>query len=264
MLIRASKFKLLTPTRPNLGLEHDYRCRLEDWLEVLHCSIRHWLLAQYRRTPPELAQDIELPASDIKDELSRLGDRWLKKFDDLAPDLARYFATRVEERSRVMLQTSLKKAGFTVPFSMSRATQDVFQATLQEQVNLIKSIPQQYLTQVASIVNQGVQVGRDAHVIAKQLEEQYGVTKRRAALIARDQNNKATATITRVRQLEAGIRTARWLHSGGGAHPRPEHVAYSGKEYDIEKGAWVDGEWIWPGIKINCRCTSQAIVVGFS
>ncbi|WP_257785984.1 hypothetical protein [Burkholderia ubonensis] len=41
------------------------------------------------------------------------------------------------------------------------------------------------------------------------------MTKRRAAFIAHNQNSKATATITRVRQEGLGITEAIWLHSHG-------------------------------------------------
>ena len=46
--------------------------------------------------------------------------------------------------------------------------------------------------------------------------------------------------------IEAGITKARWLHSAGGKTPRPEHVAFSGKTYDIATGADVEGRW--PGV----------------
>ena len=85
-----------------------------------------------------------------------------------------------------------------------------------------------------------------------------------AALIARDQNNKATATITRARQEDLGITHAYWIHSNGGKKPRPSHVK-AGQEktvYEVSKG-WFDpdeGEYIWPGMLINCRCVCKAIL----
>jgi uncharacterized protein with gpF-like domain len=94
------------------------------------------------------------------------------------------------------------------------------------------------------------------------------VTKRRAALIARDQNNKATAVFVRVRQKQAGIKKAMWLHSHGGKEPRKTHLANDGKLYDPQKG-WFDPDpkvrrRIWPGELINCRCVSRSVVEGFS
>jgi SPP1 gp7 family putative phage head morphogenesis protein len=110
---------------------------------------------------------------------------------------------------------------------------------------------------------QSVQNGRDLGTLSKGLQKQFGVSKRRAALIARDQNNKATAVIARTRQQSLGITQAKWRHSHAGKTPRPSHVHADGEVYDIAKGMYLDGEWVWPGTAINCRCTSQPIIQGF-
>jgi hypothetical protein len=74
---------------------------------------------------------------------------------------------------------------------------------------------------IEGLVMRSVQTGRDLGQLMKDLQEQFGVTRRRAAFVARDQNNKATASMTRARQHEPGITQAIWVHSGAGKHPRP-------------------------------------------
>nr|WP_277347156.1 phage minor head protein [Collimonas pratensis] len=133
---------------------------------------------------------------------------------------------------------------------------------MSEQVGLIKSIASQHLTEVQGLVMRSVADGRDLGTLAKGLEDRYGITKRRAALIARDQNNKATATITRVRQDSLGITEAVWMHSHAGKHPRPSHVAANGKRYTIKEGMYLDGVWTWPGREIGCRCISKSVIPG--
>ena len=146
---------------------------------------------------------------------------------------------------------------------MTDTLRDAYQAVIAEQVGLIKSIASQHLTHVQTLVMQSVQKGGDLHTLSKQLESQYGVTKRRAALIARDQNAKATAVITKVRQREIGVTTAIWKHSHAGKVPRPSHLAADGQEYDIDKGMYLDGVWTWPGMEINCGCFSRPVISGF-
>jgi SPP1 gp7 family putative phage head morphogenesis protein len=110
-----------------------------------------------------------------------------------------------------------------------------------------------------------VQTGRDLGTLAKELQKQYGVTKRRAALISRDQNNKATRALTRARQVEMGIKKALWIHSYAGKKPRPTHLRNDGKPFDVVKG-WYDPaekKFIHPGELVNCRCTSRSIIPGF-
>ena len=158
----------------------------------------------------------------------------------------------------------LKDAGFAVEWKLTPAANEVMQATIGEQIGLIRSIAQQHLTAVEGLVMRSVTTGRDLKQLTDDLQHQFGVTRRRAALIARDQNNKATATITRVRQQELGITHAVWVHSHGGKEPRPSHLK-AGKEgvvYEIAEG-WLDpdvGERIWPGTLINCRCVCKPIM----
>jgi SPP1 gp7 family putative phage head morphogenesis protein len=234
----------------------------------MHRSLLYWVLAAYRKTPPILAADDDLgtfgPARSLTDEMAELGDRWTSRFDEAAPELARWFATAAKDRADGALAATLRKAGMTVRFQMTPEVRDVYQATLAEQVNLIRSIPAQHLARVEGMVNRSVQTGRDIGGLAKELEEAFGVTKRRAAFLARSQNNIATATITRARQTELGIVTSVWLHSGGGRHPRPTHVAMSGKPYEVAKGAFLEGVWTWPGVQPNCRCVAKSVVPGIN
>lgn len=253
---------MLDPVHPNAGLTAIYDARLSALIDAMHKSLMRFVLATYRaNTPHAVAMDAS-PASDLRARMADLGRRWLGRFNAAAPELARYFATRVVDRSDAALAAALRKAGLTVRFKMTRPVNDIFRATLAEQVNLISSIPEQHLKAVESAVYRSVQTGRDIGGLAKELEHAYGVTKRRAATISVSQNNIATATITRARQVELGITRARWLHSHGGRHPRPEHLAASGKEYDISKGMFLEGKWTYPGVEPGCRCVSKSIIPG--
>lgn len=198
--------------------------------------------------------------------MKQLSDRWLKKFDEASVKLAEYFARDVSRRTDARMKRILKDGGISVPFEMTPAQKDIAQATVQQNVALIKSIPQQYLTNVEGMVMRSVQVGGDVGKLVEDLQKEFGVTKRRAKLIAIDQNNKATSAFTRARQVELGIVEAVWMHSHAGKEPRPTHVAMNGQRYDVTKGMWDPAvkEFIFPGQLINCRCTSKSVVAGLS
>lgn len=259
--------KVLRPVHPNAGIAAAYRKRLDALIEEMNVSVQHWLTSAYRNNEPEIAQD-ELPAAALRRAIRKLTARWTRNFDEAAPKLAEYFATAVDKRSAAALKKILKDGGFSVEFKMTPAQRDILQATIQQNVELIKSIPAQYLTQVQGSVMRSVQTGRDLGSLAKELEEHHGVTKRRAATIARSQNNLATAAMTRARQQEVGITEAIWVHSGGGKHPRKTHLQ-AGREktrYSTSEG-WFDpdvGKNIWPGELPNCRCVARPVVKGFS
>lgn len=258
-----AKATRLRAVRPNVGLQAIYQSRLDALIAEMQADILAHVPRAYEANEPEMAQDAS-PARELRAIVRRLGRKWERRFDEAAPELARYFATAAADRSTRQLHAILKRAGFAVDFRMTREVNDIVQATIGENVALIRSIPAQHFTAIEGDVMRSVAAGRDLGPLAAKLEAQYGVTNRRAALIARDQNNKATATVTRARQMQAGITQATWLHSGGGREPRPSHVKFSGKPFDLAKGAYIDGEWIFPGELINCRCVSRPLIPGFS
>jgi uncharacterized protein with gpF-like domain len=153
---------------------------------------------------------------------------------------------------------------------MTRSFRDVFEATVAENVALIKSIPRRYLPQVEGDVMRSIAAGRDLAALSKTLQRNYASTKNRAALISLDQNNKATAAVTRTRRIDLGLYDAVWMHSHAGKEPRPTHVAMDNRKFDIRKGMYDPdangkgkGEWVQPGYLISCRCVSRPIVKGF-
>jgi uncharacterized protein with gpF-like domain len=276
--------KVAAPIHPNVGLEVEYRRRLLLLIAQMHNSVVHWLTAAYRAHTPRMAQD-DAPSVILRRIIRALAKRWQQRFDELAPDLAEYFATKVSERTDAALKAILAKHAFSVRLRTTPLTRDVWQATTGENVSLIKSIPQRYFTDIETEVMRSAAVGRDLAALTDYLGPKVNLariglgrkpgesnkslsarTERRAALIARDQNNKATATRIRVRQHELGITEAIWVHSGGGREPRPDHVAWGAarKRYKISEGMWSEKEqqYIFPGELINCRCVSRSVIPG--
>ena len=229
----------------------------------MSASVNHWLMASYRANEPRVAQD-ELPGIGSQSRHPQADGAVAEAFRCRRPEAGRLFRDRRREAIIDRAEEHLEGSGSHRRIQMTPAQRDILQATIEPNVELIKSIPAQYLTQVQGSVMRSVQTGRDLGTLAKELQEHYGVTKRRAAFIARSQNNLATASMTRARQTELGITEAIWTHSGGGKHPRPSHLAAgrSKTKYDVKTG-WYDpdaGKNIWPGELPNCRCVARAVV----
>lgn len=282
----AGHFKTLPPVRPNAGTEARYRRQLLALVHEMNKSVLFWISATYKANEPVIARD-ELPYAVLQRVLNKLARRWQKNFDEAAEKMARYYAQAANKRSAKVLEGILRDAGISVKFKMTDAARDVMNASIAEQVGLIKSIPKKYFTDVEGLVMRSVQGGRDLAYLTEQLGDKVDLrrigrgrkpgesdkslaarTAKRAAFIARDQNNKATASMTRVRQAELGINEAIWVHSGGGKEPRPTHLAAGKRKqrYDVSEG-WYDpdvGRYIFPGELPNCRCVSRAVVPGFS
>jgi len=256
--------KTLPPIHPNAGLTAAYNKQLDTLVEQMNRSVTHWIGAAYKRQvarPAVLAADAS-PARELTDTMNRLKKYWVAVFNKAAPLLAKRFAERAARHVDLTMTNQMRQHDFGIDFKLTDEARNALDATVGENVALIKSIPQQYLADVEGLVMRSISVGGDMKTLGLELEKRYGLTRKRAGLIARDQNAKATATMVRVRQMGLGITHAKWLHSHGGREPRASHVAYDGKTFEVAKGAYIDGEWIYPGEKINCRCVSRAIIPG--
>ena len=163
--------QVLRGVQPNAGIEAAYRKKLQALIAEMDQSVVYWLRAAYRANEPIMAQD-RTPADGLRDAIRKLARRWQKNFDEVAQALAEYFSQAVAERSSGALRAILKKAGFTVKFKVTPAMRDIMQATIGQQVSLIKSIPNQYFTNIEGLVMRSVQTGRDLGQLTKDLQEQ--------------------------------------------------------------------------------------------
>ncbi len=259
----ASKPKTVSAVHANRGVEAKYRESLDRLIKEMIHSYDYWITAAYRKYPPRMATAIAqdaAPSKAMAKILKVLGRRWNKRFNQLSNKMAEAFATSMQKTTDHSFKEALKKAGWTIEFTMTKTVKDVLDSVIAENVALIRSIPQEYLTEVQGIVMRSYSRGRDLHYMTTELKSRYGVTQRRAALISRDQSNKINSSVQQARQLQIGIVDALWQHSSAGKVPRPSHVAANGKPYKIAEGRLIDGEYIFPGQKINCRCTSRSIL----
>ena len=60
---------------------------------------------------------------------------------------------------------------------------------------------------------------------------------------------------------ELGLTKAVWDHGSAYRHePRHSHVVATGTPFDIREGCLIDGEYIQPAEKINCKCVYKAVL----
>lgn len=263
MTLRApGKAIVLPPDRPNAGLRVKYQRQLDDLVDAMNKSVLWWVGAAYNGTPPSMAMDAS-SASVLSSVIKKLARRWIRQFDEAAVKIADSFATDTREIADGKMRRALRDAGFTVKFQQSSDMKDAFDSVVGENVGLIRSIPSEQFTKIEGAVMRSVQAGRNLKQLQDELMTLGAKSKKRAAFIARDQNNKATAAMSKARRLSLGITSAKWKHSGGGTHPRPSHVEADGTVYDIAQGCLIDGEYIMPGELPNCGCTSAAVIPGF-
>lgn len=253
--------KTVRAVHANRGLQARYRLRMLKLVAEMAASVEYWLKAQWRETPPILAEDA-LPVREMQRELGKLSKRWQDRFEEMAPKVAESFLKNSFRGTDAAFRQALRDAGWSIEFQLTPAMREAFEASLAENVGLIRSIAHHYLAEVEGIVLRNYAAGRDLKSMAQEIRHRYKVAANRATLIARDQSNKSTAVVTRARQKELGITEFQWLHSHGGKEPRKTHLAMNGKKFLVSKGAWDSAEeaYVFPGELINCRCVSRSVL----
>ena len=150
------------------------------------------------------------------------------------------------------------KAGVNVdvyPFIDLQANAPYIEAMVQRNAALITSVSEQVKSDVAEVVWREFQNRTPRRKVGKMLQERMDVARSRANLIAIDQANKTAAELTKLRQLEAGIRRFKWSATMD-TRTRPEHAALNGKVFAWDKPPSIG----LPGTPIRCRCTGQAVL----
>lgn len=245
--------RTLKPVRPSAAIKAQYQRELDTLISEMQRSIFYWLRANYRKVEPEIAADAN-PVKLLQRLMNRMTKQWRERFYERADEIATRFISKTEKHTTRSFQKALKDAGMTIEFKPTQPVKDAMEAAVNENVLLIKSIADHHLSEVNQMVMRAVSNGSDWTGVAEQLEDRFGITKRRAHNIVRDQESKATASINRARQIETGLFEAIWVHSAGGKTQRASHVK-AGRDklkFDVREGALIDGERIWPGTEINC------------
>lgn len=246
------KEKLLRPIKPNPGIRSWYRKQIEKLIDSLRRSLMWWLTARYKTEK----------AAAIQKELDALRFYWLDMFDDSAKRIAKRFVQKVDKAVSSSCKTALAELSFNVTWKNSMEVKNVLTSLRDTQVSLIKSIPEESLNRVAGILQRGLQNGQDLPAIKDEMEKGFGITARRAKLIALDQTNKATFAINRQRMLSVGVTEGIWIHVAGQYTSRPTHVAMHHKRFNLSEGLYDSdvGQNVMPAQLPFCRCKWRAIV----
>ena len=256
--------RTLRPVRPPAAIEKEYHKKLRALVKEMDKSLFWWLRASYRQAAP--VQDSAF--SDLIKKLKQLKKKWLSLINQKAGEIAQWFAEKVmgyttHNLQQQMRKTGLVQLGFDLMFTYhSNRERNIFQSIVNQNVNLIKSIASEHLTQVEGIVLRGIETGHDLGRMTEDLTNSFGVTERRAAMIARDQTAKATNNLSRQRLLDYGVTKGKWMHTSSGKTYRESHVDMDGTIYDIEQGCFdFDyGDYIQPGELVNCRCCCIPVI----
>lgn len=238
-----------------------YNQVLQRLVDAVRADIDAQLIPAIGSLQSEYVQDAW--GLDVQTVIDELLDKWTSKpFRKLADRLASNF---VRTTLGAIDREQKKSFGIDV-LQNSPEIRARMQAAAIQNANLIKSIPEQYLKDVANSVLANMRTGLLPREVAKQIEDEYGVTKRRARFIARDQTAKVNGELTKHRQLDAGYEFFEWMDSDD-ERVRSSHRKIAEADVGYGKGIyrWDDlpknerGERIQPGSDYQCRCGSRPV-----
>lgn len=262
-----------TGVRPNEGDVDRYRKQMDSLIRSMRVDYVRNLRAAFNGSR-ELVSD-ESIAITLKMVLGKLSAKWDKIVNERANKMAQEMIDKTSKHNQTAVNSSLtvlasggaatqaQKIAIKTP-AMPAAMKPMIQASVTENVSLIKSISERFHTDIEGAVMRSIQPGgrgmADVYDAAMKTQE---VCSKRAKLIARDQVHKINATYDVERMKSAGVKKFKWRHSGGGKEPRVLHMEYDGEVFEYDNPPIIDkrtGERGFPGQAINCRCYMVPVV----
>ena len=262
------------PLRHNIANQDRYVKQLEkvtrQMTEEVNREVRK--LFETSEASQYFAQDASI-ASMTRKLMNRLTKKHTQLFNQVSNPFAEAMVNRADKQSKSSLHSSLEElsGGLSIKTDFITGQMgEVMKATVSENVDLIRAIPQKYLTDVRTAVMRSI-TQPDAGGLAElqksihaMLDERNKQVLNKAKNTALDQTRKAYNHLNASRMAKVGVDKYKWVHSGGGQKPREYHRdELNGKVFSLDDPPVIDertGERGIPGDAINCRCTMLPII----
>lgn len=193
-------------------------------------------------------------------EMVRVLNEYSKALGPWARRQAAKMVERVANKNKTAWGNRSKQMHAAMKTEANRAYTEAKAALLiQEQVDLIKSIPLRAAERAQKLALEAVYNGTRADEIATELQRSTKVSESDAVRIARTEVARSNSVVTQTRAQAAGSSQYVWRNSGDAA-VREAHEYYRGKKLDGMVFSWSspptldDGTTGHPGTFPNCRC----------
>lgn len=203
-------------------------------------------------------------------EILEIIDIELQPSEDFAIAQSEQIAQQINTFNKIQFEKSTKSVLGVDIFQDEPWLETQLELFANQNSQLIKNMTDEELERVSGIVQRGLQEGSDLESVTDNIEKSFGITRRKAKLIARDQTGKLNASLTKLRDQELGLETYLWQTSGD-ERVRASHKAMDGKlfkyddptvYFDEKAKKWVPRTSAMTknqiGVDVNCRCASIA------
>lgn len=256
----------LKPIKRSWVIENAYRSQLMKCTKLMLRQVMAVIENIYKEASPQITPILKDSVSPRKvyTTINLELNKWNKRFKKFAYKFSVRYVDEVDKSVKRQIKHSLSPVEpFFKVVKFSEHDKSILyakQSVIQENVDLITNIVPKLKEQIQMHVTEAISRGRDLTYLEQKLRQTQKFTENRVKTIARDQINKATSVINHARQASLGITKQTWVYTGISKEPRQSHVKAAGTIYDIAKGCKIDGEYIFPGQKINCKCDSAPYI----
>lgn len=238
--------------------------QLRKMIRLIRKDINDVIVPAIRATQAEYTADSWVQT--IVAALDLVIAKWSSpQFNIAANQLAQSFVQSTNTRNRESFNSDMKRIGLDV-FGDSPELQSYIDASVYDNSQLIKSISSQYLERVQTIVTTNTRAGVRPSAIESLLRDQFGVTDRRAKMIARDQTAKLNGQLAERRQKNTGFEYFGWEDSDDSrVRHRHDEIANKVTAYGVGIYRWdnlplsSEGTPISPGSDYQCRCYARPV-----
>lgn len=189
-------------------------------------------------------------------------ERYAEIIRPWARSVARYMLADVERRNMRQWEQHAHSMGRALLAELKQApTGMLMSALMDQQVELITSLPLKASQRVHELVTQGLVEGTRSTEIAKDVLATGKVTEARARLIARTEVSRAQSNLTQARAMFAGSPGYFWRSSRDG-DVRPTHQVMDAKYVPWDQPPKTDKnlEPYHAGCGPNCRCWAEPVL----
>lgn len=232
-----------------------------------------------REAVARVAADVLPAAVSAKAQLMRDDLNWFERamrafrgfidgaLEGAKSEYRRAFETEEDRHSRRFNEAMRSAIGIDLgQVIVGEGIQNTIEAALQRNVSLIRGLTGDVAKRIETRLLDALTKGLANREIEKILSDEFGIARRRAKLIARDQAASFNGDLNRIRQQAMGVTEYVWSTSRDervrgnpdGRYPnaRPSHWDREGKRFKWSAPP-SDGH---PGQPINCRCTARAVI----
>lgn len=207
--------------------------------------------------------DASIPAfnrGDLWARLRRIADAVVKRRGTFLDTAIEACAANVSNLTRAEWSKQAKAAVGIDLSQVEPSLTPTINAFRRANLDLITSMARDKVERVKAILEDAPNAR--VETIRDRIMEEGNVTRRQAALIARDQVLSLNAQVTEKRHAAAGVEKYTWRTSGDG-DVRPAHRALNGKVFAYADPPVVDarkGRRENPGQDYQCRCTAEPVI----